>query len=169
MRDMLHKPSFEGEGVKEVRDRLTKPKVQLTLSLEPFVSSFCMMDRLMFVQRVGGRSRMCVSYTWEISPTLIHAPVLLKQKKQKRKTNKCSTNLMFWEPIIIICLFILTFIYFLFYFILYSLFISFLFVHLTPFFLNFLSITQTRLRYSFAKLIQPWLISKINYSHCWWK
>jgi hypothetical protein len=47
----------EGEGVKEVRDKLAKPKV-LTLSLEPFVLSFYMMDRLMFAERVGGRSRM---------------------------------------------------------------------------------------------------------------
>ena len=54
-------------------------------SLEPFVLSFYMLDRSMFVQHVGRRSRMCVRHAWEISPTLIVVPAFILIKKNKKK------------------------------------------------------------------------------------
>jgi hypothetical protein len=40
----------------------------------------------MVVQRVGGRSRMCVRHACEISPTLIIVPVHLTKKQNMQQT-----------------------------------------------------------------------------------
>ena len=53
-------------------------------SLKPYVRPSLMLYPSMFVQCVGGRSRMCVYYVREISPTLIFVPVLLENKRNKQ-------------------------------------------------------------------------------------
>ena len=55
-------------------------------TLELYVCPSRMLDRSMFVQRVGGRSLMYVCHAWEISPTLIlYLFYLIKRNKSGNK------------------------------------------------------------------------------------
>jgi cytochrome c biogenesis factor len=86
---MLRKPSLK----KELRGEMVWLDQRfIQSSLEPFVLSFYMLDQLMFVQRVGGRSRTCICLAWEISPTLIVVPAFYLTKKNKKEIEKSSTS-----------------------------------------------------------------------------
>ena len=76
LRVVLHKPSFEEEeGAEGIREGLMKPEVHPILS-ETIYPSW-MLDCPRFVQRVGGRSRMCVHHAWAIFPTRIIVPAFI--------------------------------------------------------------------------------------------
>jgi len=83
---MLHKPTLKRKKeLREVRDGLAKPGVQPILS---GIICFVLLQVGSFgvVQHVGGRSQTCVSYAWEISPTLILVPAyLIKENKEENK------------------------------------------------------------------------------------
>jgi hypothetical protein len=79
---VLHKPSLKMKGLWGVRNGLAKPRVQPILSKA--ICSVLLLVRLFdVVQRVGGRSRMYVSYAREISPILMLVPILFDKEKQK--------------------------------------------------------------------------------------
>ena len=152
---MLHKPTLKRKNeLWEVRDGLAKPEVQPILS---GIICFVLLQVGSFgvVQHVGGRSQTCVSYAWEISPTLILVPVYLIKEKQRRKQTRA---LPVWAPgslnhFIIIAIFILFLLLLLYYYYYYIIIIIillllsislllyiFLFVHQTLY-------TQTRPMY----------------------
>ena len=56
-------------------------------SLGLSVPSFYTLDHLMLCNVLGG-SQMCVSYAWEISPTLIVVPAFYLTKKNKKKQTR---------------------------------------------------------------------------------
>ena len=87
-------------------------------SLGPSVPSFCMLDHLMLCNVLWG-SRMCVSYAWEISPTLIGVPTFYLTKKNKKK----QTRALLVETLEILSfIIIITFIFVIYYYYYYYLF-----------------------------------------------
>ena len=83
LRVVLHKPSLKMKELWEVRDGLAKPEVYPILS-RAIYSVLLHVGCFDIVQHAGG-SRMCVSYAWEISPTLIVVPAIYLTKKNKKK------------------------------------------------------------------------------------
>ena len=81
LRVVLHEPSLKMKELWGVRNGLAKPGVQPILS-KAICSVLLCVRSFDVVQRVRGKSRMCVSYAREISPTLILVPVLFDKKKQ---------------------------------------------------------------------------------------
>jgi hypothetical protein len=84
---VLHKPSLKMNELWGVRNGLAKPGVQPILS-KAICSVLLRVRSFDVVQRVGRRSRTCVSYAREISPALILVPVLFDKEKQKWKQTR---------------------------------------------------------------------------------
>ena len=83
MREVVAQTIVEDEGVKGIRDRLAKPKVQPIFSSQLFHPSACL-DCLMLVQRVGGRSRKCSLLRMGDLPHTYSCTCFIQiQKKQK--------------------------------------------------------------------------------------
>ena len=85
LRVVLHEPSLKMKELWELG--LAKPRVLPILS-EAICSVLLRVRSFDVVQCVGGRSRMCVSYAREISPTLILVPILFDKEKQKWKQTR---------------------------------------------------------------------------------
>ena len=83
---MLHEPSLKMKELWGVRNGLAKPGVQPILSKA--ICSVLLCVRSSMLCNMLGKSRMCVSYAREISPTLILIPVLFDKEKQKWKKTR---------------------------------------------------------------------------------
>ena len=119
------------------------------------VLSFCMMNRLMLVQRIGGRSQMFVSYGREISPHLF-LYLFYSKKKQRWKQTRA---LPVWTPesqnhLIIFIIIIILYIY--------------LLKTCSPNF-SFFSLTQARLKWNFQSNCSLDSSLFFYYFHCSWK
>ena len=81
LRVVLHEPSLKMKELWGVRNGLAKPGVQPILS-KAICSVVLRVRSFDVVQRVRGKSRMCVSYVREISPTCILLPIFFNEKQK---------------------------------------------------------------------------------------
>jgi hypothetical protein len=80
-----------------VRVELHKPSLKMKELMEVIHLVLLHHGSLMLCN-VLGRSQLCVSYAWEISPTLILVPAFIFNKGQETETKNGSTSLNTREP-----------------------------------------------------------------------